>query len=324
MVTHLNRRQFLGVVAAAPLAAQAVSLAAAAPIPIIDTHFHMFDRTRPQGAFWPPKDDLVPGMNSLPPRYRAVMRPYPIVGAIAVEASAWIEDNQWVLDQAQKDPIILGHVGFLEPGTAEFGPQLERFHRNKLYLGIRYSNRNNRQAGSIQDAVERAEFIDGVKMLADAGLSLDMAMPPDPASLLRLTDKVPSLRLIVPHLPGARMPEGGEALAQYEAKLRELAHRPHVFMKLTEVIKRVDGTTSTDLNRYRGRLDLLWDTFGEDRVLFGSDWPNNEHVGTVSDVMSVALPYITSKGPAAAEKVYWRNSLAAYRWTRRDSSQPKA
>ena len=58
--------------------------------------------------------------------------------------------------------------------------------------------------------------------------------------------------------------------------------------------------------------------------IFGSDWPNSEHVGSFSDVMTVARAYIDGKGPAAAEKVYWRNSAAAYRWVRRDPNQPQA
>jgi predicted TIM-barrel fold metal-dependent hydrolase len=96
-----------------------------------------------------------------------------------------------------------------------------------------------------------------------------------------------------------------------------------VYTKLSEVIRRVNGKTVTDLSLYRERLDLIWGIFGENRVLFGSDWPNSEHVGSIGDVMSVAREYINSKGTAAAEKVYWRNSAAAYRWVSRDASQPK-
>src|SRR5262249_24335138 len=151
MKAELDRRTFLGMLAAVPIATQAVR---AAQTPIIDAHIHLFDRTRPQGAFWRPKDDPVPGVSALPSRYRDVTRSYGVVGAIAVEASPWLEDNQWVLDQAAKDPIIVGHVGFLDPGTPEFGKNLERFHKNKRYLGIRYSNRNNREGGNIVEAIE--------------------------------------------------------------------------------------------------------------------------------------------------------------------------
>jgi predicted TIM-barrel fold metal-dependent hydrolase len=320
MSIEMNRRQFLGVVATASLAAKA----GAAQVPIVDGHIHLFDRNKPGGTFWPPKDDPVPGDSAKPSRYRDVVRSHGIVGAIAVEASPWLEETQWVLDQAGADPMILGHVGFLDPGAPDFAPNLERFHRNKLFLGIRYSNRNNRAGGNLPDAVNDATFTANLKRLADAGVTLDVMMSQDPGVVLRITDQIPTLRIIIPHLPNARMPQDRAELDGYMARLTELAHRPHVYMKLTEIVKRVDGKPATDLRLYRDRLDRLWEIFGEDRVIFGSDWPNSEHVGALSDVIGVAREYMASKSPVAQEKVYWRNSAAAYRWARRDSSQPKA
>jgi predicted TIM-barrel fold metal-dependent hydrolase len=142
--------------------------------------------------------------------------------------------------------------------------------------------------------------------------------------LIKVTDKVPSLRLIVPHLPNARMPQERPAFDAFVARLKELGSRPTLYMKLSEVIKRVDGKVSTDMNLYRDRLDMLWDIFGENRVIFGSDWPNSEHVGSYSDVMTVARAYVSSKGSAAVEKVFWRNSVTAYRWVKRDPTQSQA
>ena len=60
------------------------------------------------------------------------------------------------------------------------------------------------------------------------------------------------------------------------------------------------------------------------RVIFGSDWPNSEHVGQYSEVMTVAQAYVNGKGSAAVEKVFWRNSVAAYRWVKRAPTQPQA
>ena len=47
-------------------------------------------------------------------------QPLGIVGAIKVEASPWIEDNLWVLEVAQRDTIIVGVIGNLEPDKPEF------------------------------------------------------------------------------------------------------------------------------------------------------------------------------------------------------------
>jgi predicted TIM-barrel fold metal-dependent hydrolase len=316
MDANVNRREFLTGLAALPLVAKA---AQAAPVPIIDSHIHLFDRRRPQGVPWPPKNDPVPGESALPPRYREVIKPFGVVGAIVEEASPWLEDNQWVLDQLATDSIFVGTVGFLDPGKPDFGKNLERFHKNKLYLGIRYRNIEGRNIG---EGIQKPEFVADLKRLADAGLSLDLTDAPD--VMVRVTDKVPSLRLIIPHLPNARLPQEPAARDAYMAGLRELGKRPHVYIKLSEVIKRVDGKVPTDAKFYREWLDQLWNIFGENRVIFGSDWPNSEHVGQYSEVMTVAQAYVNGKGSAAVEKVFWRNSVAAYRWVKRAATQPQA
>jgi L-fuconolactonase len=112
----------------------------AAGAPIIDTHIHLFDTARPEGVPWPEKTNSVLYKPALPARYRSIATPLGITGAVVVEAGPWLEDNQWLLDIAAKDPIILGVVGNLEPGKPEFAKQLERFHRNPLFRGIRYGN----------------------------------------------------------------------------------------------------------------------------------------------------------------------------------------
>jgi L-fucono-1,5-lactonase len=316
MKSAVNRREFLTAVATLPLAVRAVE---SAPAPIIDAHIHLFDRRRPQGVAWPPKDDPAPGISALPPRYRELVKPFGVVGAIVEEASPWLEDNQWVLDQIATDSILVGTVGFLDPGKPDFGKNLERFHKSKLFLGIRYRNVEGR---NIAEGIEQPGFVSDLKLLADAGLSLDLTTTPK--IMVRVTDKVPSLRLVIPHLPSARLPQERAELDAYMADLRELGKRPQVYIKLSEVIKRVDGKVPTDPNFYREWLDQLWNIFGENRVMFGSDWPNSEHVGTYADVMTVAQAYVKGKGAAAIDKVFWKNSAAAYRWIKRDAAQPKA
>src|SRR5215467_7528758 len=133
----MNRRTFLEV--AGGMVAGEVSVPAAS-IPIIGAHIHLFDPRRPQGIPWPEKNDSVLYQAALPDRYRKIATPLGITGAIEVEASPWLEDNQWVLDVAAKDTIIVGTVGDLEPGKPEFRKQLDRFHRNPLFRGIRYGN----------------------------------------------------------------------------------------------------------------------------------------------------------------------------------------
>lgn len=296
--------------------------AAPNPIPIIDTHIHFFDTTRPQGVPYPaPK--AIPGVPvALPGIYRKAVARLGIVGAIEVEASPWIEDNLWVLEIAAKDTIVVGTIGNLEPDKPEFPEYLDRYHKNRLFRGIRYGNLWNR---SLVKAVDNPNFISGVKLLAAADLTFDTANPSKELlqACIQLTDKVPSLRIVLDHLPTLDALSQPAERRELESILRELARR-NTFAKLSAIAQRVNGQVQTDLAFYKPRFDLFCDVFGEDRIVYGSDWPNSTGNWVSYEVMlSIVQSYFEGRGRAVAEKYFWKNSIAAYRWVKRDSSQPE-
>jgi predicted TIM-barrel fold metal-dependent hydrolase len=175
-VGGVDRRRFIAGLGAFTVAGAAWGGAAKQPppeIPIIDSHIHLFDASRPQGAPYKGPKEFTEHI-SLPGPYRALATPLGIVGAVAVEASGWVEDNLWLLETAQTDSIMVGVVGRLPPDKPEFPEYLERYHRNPLYRGIRIniSARNNFAAQLDNPAV-----VDNLKLLAQADLSLDTANP---------------------------------------------------------------------------------------------------------------------------------------------------
>ena len=62
--------------------------------------------------------------------------------------------------------------------------------------------------------------------------------------------------------------------------------------------------------------------FGAARVVFGSDWPNAVGVSEVPDTVALVREYFSGKSRQAAEKYFWKNSLAAYKWVKRSPDQP--
>jgi predicted TIM-barrel fold metal-dependent hydrolase len=330
----MDRRQFVSTLGMLPFAAReltatgarpAAQTAGAASMPIIDTHIHLFDKSRPEGAPYPrdvPGGGEPPqGMLAVPGRYKAIVAPFGVVGAIVVEASPRLEDNQWILDQAANAPIIVGLVGRIDPADAAFGRNLERFCRNKLFLGIRQ--------GQLHLGLDKPDYIANLKLLADADCSLDVDTPRQGMTatevLVRVLDKVPALRLVMDHLPDLRFPDRA-AKESYVSHLKELGRRPQVYIKLSEVVRKFDDKVSADLYRYKDWLDELWAIFGEDRVMFGSDWPQSEGLefNSYPNVIGVARAYVATKGPAAMDKVFWKNSSKPYRWLARDPGQRKA
>jgi L-fuconolactonase len=296
--------------------------AAPAPIPIIDCHIHLFDPTRPQGVPWPPKTETVLYKPASMDRYRKLIAGLGVVGAIEVEASPWFDDNQWVLDIAAKDKMLVGYVGDLEPDKPAFRPQLDQLHKNPLFRGIRYGNIWDRD---LSTAIDKPDFIAGLKALADADLVMDSANP-DPkliAALLRLTDKVPNLRIVLDHLPRLVKPADAAALKAYETNLHELGKRKQVFAKVSGVAKKVNGKVPEDIAPYKATIDEMWEVFGEDHLIYGSDWPNSDIWAEYPVELKIVKAYFATRGQAASEKYFWKNSLAAYKWVHREASQPK-
>jgi L-fuconolactonase len=319
----MNRRTFVTSTVAAT-AAMALPQADAAPaIPIIDCHIHLFDTNRSQGLVWPEKKDTVLYKPAFMDRYRKVSAGLGIVGAIEVEASPWFDDNQWVLDLAAKDKMLVGTIGDMEPEKPEFRKQLDNLHKNPLFRGIRYGNLWGRDFTAM---IGKPEFIAGLKAMADADLVMDSANPNPKLieDLLRLTDKIPTLRIVLDHLPRIERPTAAAALKAYETNLHELGKRKQVFAKVSGVAKTVNGKVPEDLAPYKATIDEMWEVFGEDRLIYGSDWPNSDLWAEYPVELKIVKAYFATKGQAASEKYFWKNSVAAYKWVHREASQPKA
>lgn len=302
-----GRRTVLGAVAAATVlgAQQAV------PIPVIDTHFHLYDQTRPQGAPFPFTPNAPP---FLPRHFRETAVPLGIVGGIEVEASPWLEDNLWVLMQIESEPLIVGTVGNLDPRKPDFGEYLERFHRNKLFLGIRYGN--IWKGHDLVAAVEEPEFVANMKLFAQTGLTLEVANPRLDLveATLRLADKVPTLRIVLGHLQALALPASADSLRRYSSHLEQL-RKGDVYAKVSGLhrARTGGGEAPPDAAVYLPVMDFLWDRFGADRLVYA---------GRNAAALEILKTYFLAKGRPAAEKFFWRNSIAAFRWVRRDPGQP--
>jgi L-fuconolactonase len=298
----MDRRDFLR--AASTTLMTISSATAAASTPVIDTHVHFYDPRRPSGIQWPPKTDTVLYKPVLPELLKATAGPVGVTGAVVIEASSRLEDNQWVLDLVKDHPMIVAYVANLDAGTDAFRANLERFRRDRLVRGIRLFD------AKITAGVANPVFIDNLKRLADSDLSLDAIGETDSnwlAPLLTLTEKVPNLRIVINHMPE-------EPPAWKAEQIRELAKHTNVYCKVSGVLKTVGITAPTDAGSYKASLDQMWEFFGPDRVMYGSNWPKSDHLAPYATVFSVVKQYVEPKGKAASDKFFSGNSKAFYKW----------
>lgn len=310
-MTRVTRRRFLvsGTLGAALSSAQID--AASRPSRIIDTHTHFYDPTRPQGVPWPSKSETLLYRPVLPRDLRNVARGLHLTGTVVVEASPWLEDNQWLLDLAKVNPLIVGVVGHLKPGEPLFRDHLRRFAKDRIFRGIRLTE------DIIAAGLSQKAFIADMQRLADADLELDAIGDNTMFSdLVTLSDRLPQLRIVINHLP-FDPPSDGDTGNKARNALRELGRRPQVYAKVSGVLRRIDGRVPNHASSYTQALDQLWDTFGAERLVYGSNWPVSDLLAPYASVLTVVREYFLAKGAEATEKYFWKNSRAAYKWVER-------
>lgn len=316
MNLELTRREFLRATTAgvAGLAAGVQPALAAAPTVIIDTHTHFYDPSRPQGAPWPAKDDKSLFRTVLPKDYRAVTVPQPVTATVVVEASPWVEDNQWVLNLAAKDQFIVGLVGNLPVGTDEFAGHLKRFAANPIFRGLRVNH------AALRAGLDQTRYLADLALLVKHDLELDVNGGPDMLpDVARLARELPGLRIVINHLANVKI-DGQAPPSGWRRDLEAVAQHKNVFLKVSALVEgtgKTDGTAPRDVKFYQPTLDAAWEAFGVDRLIYGSNWPVSERFASLATVQGIVTDYFTAKGQDAATKFFSRNAQAAYKWVKR-------
>ena len=301
----LTRREAL----AAPLALAAIGAADAKPA-IIDTHTHFYDPTRPEGVPWPGKGDKVLYRPVLPGEFQKLAAPHGVTGTVVVEASPRLEDNQWLLDIAKDEPFLVGVVGRLAPDDMKFQTNLERFAKNPRFRGIRWNEAETR------DGLKSEAVRSRLQALSDTGLTLDLNGGPDVHHVaVAVAEKFPKLRIAINHMGNPRMDGKPPTEAWLRAIQASAAIGKNVWCKLSAL---VDGTgksgqkAPTEAAFYKPTFDALWEAFGEDRLMYGSNWPVSDNYAKYATVFDLAAGFVKPKGDAAFAKVFGANAKAAY------------
>jgi L-fuconolactonase len=282
--------------------------------PIVETHIHVYQVTRPGGVAWPAPANKVLYRDVLPAEYKAMAQKHGVIAAGIMEASPTFEDNLKIADLIKSDKFFTFYVAQLEVGAPDFAAKLAQLEKSPKCVGIRgflWSPKLTLDAKQVAD----------LKELAKRGMTLDIISrgdlnPKDKVSAL--AEAVPELRIIIDHLGGAK---GEKVDPTWQAAIRKVAAHKNVYMKFSSFFDMFNPKASEDegwkspetLASYKPHFDVLMDAFGPDRLLFGSNWPVVTLGGSFEKEIALAEEYLATQAPGVRDKVMFQNAQKFYR-----------
>jgi L-fuconolactonase len=230
-----------------------------------------------------------------------------IDGSIAVQARQSLEESRWLLELSDMSPFIKGVVGWVDLQALTVAEELSALWSHKKFVGVRHV---------VQDEPDsqfmlRPEFLRGLGVLKQFNLAYDLLVfPKQLPAAIQVVKQLPEQRFVLDHIAKPVIRAG--VLRPWREDMRELARHENVCCKISGLITeaRWQGWTKEDFRPY---LDLVFEAFGEERVMFGSDWPVCLLAGTYGQVHELAADYFRQFPPATQEKFFGGNAAAFYR-----------
>ena len=254
---------------------------------VIDTHIHLYDTNRSEGVDWPPVTDNVLYRPVLTEHFDEVADREGIPSTVIVEASSRVEDNQWVLDLVKHNPErYLALVGNLPIGTDEFAGLLERFSKDSRFVGIRMRDRPGGD-DFFTDAVWR-----DLGLLAKNGLTLDVLIHNFTIDeVTEVAKRLPELKIMINHLGGLVI-TNDPLTTEWKNSVKRAAAQPNVHCKVSGIFQR-SGVRPPPKERsfYAPVFKVVYEAFGEDRIVYGSNWPVTDRGGSYFEQLSIIRDY---------------------------------
>ncbi|MCS6852817.1 MAG: amidohydrolase family protein [Gemmataceae bacterium] len=318
----IGRRRALRQLAGA-LAAAAVGSAAARERPplIIDTHQHLWDLSKQKLPWLDRAPDLLRKTYHLAEYKDAtrglnVQAVYMEVDVDPVELAAEAE-SVLALCRSAKGPTVGAVIGG-RPESPGFGDYLRRFKDAPELKGVRRVLHGPQTPAGfcLQD-----QFVDGVRLLGKLGLSFDLCMrPTELADALRLAERCPETRFVLDHCgnPDLRaFRAGGTATPPmhtadaWKSAIDRLARRPNVICKISGIVAQLP--TGGDAALLAPVVNHCLDSFGPERVVFGSDWPVCLTGATLLAWVDMLTEIIAGRSAEDRARLWSKNAQRFYR-----------
>ena len=271
---------------------------------IIDAHQHFWSLARDDYG-WLTADMPELYRDYLPKHLQPLLDENGVDGTLLVQAAPTEQETHYLLDIAESTPWVKGVIGWLPMDSGEFLAKLEKI-RSPGLKGIRPML----QDLDDPDWILKPELDESFRQLVKSGLVFEgLVRPPQWFSLLKRLANYPDLRVVVDHGAKPDIPAG--KFAQWRNYIKLLASETPAMCKLSGLWG--EAGRALPIEDMRPWIDTVFEFFGAGRVIWGSDWPVLNRVGSYQDWLCQCKSYCHQMNQQDRQKVFSGNATCIYK-----------
>jgi L-fuconolactonase len=271
----------------------------------IDSHQHFWKYDAERDA-WITNEMVVLKRDFLPEQFAGECAANGIDASVSVQADQSENETMFLLDLAKKTNRIAGVVGWVDLLSPRVAERLEHFSHFEKLRGFRHIA----QAEKDDRFLARDDFVKGVAQLRTFGFTYDILVYARqlPAAI-GLVGRLPEQRFVIDHL--AKPEIKAKKTEPWATQMREIAQNKNAFCKVSGLVTEADWRNwkPADFNPY---LDVVFEAFGADQLMFGSDWPVCLSAASYRQVKQLIEDYVKGYSEADKEKIFGGTAARFY------------
>ncbi len=270
----------------------------------IDAHQHFWVYDSIRDSWIDDTMEVIQG-DFLPSDLSSIYEKNGIDGCVTVQADQSEVETLFLLDQAKENKFIKGVVGWVDLLSENVEERLAYFSQNEKFKGVRHIVQ-----GETIDFMLRADFQNGISKLQKYNLTYDiLVFPSQLAAAIKLAQQFPDQSFVLDHMgkPNIKVSK----MTHWKRDIEILAKCSNVYCKVSGMFTEADWENWSE-DEFIPYLDVVFNSFGLNRVMYGSDWPVCLLATEFKQQLNIVESYIEKFPFVDREKIMGGNAIRYY------------
>ena len=270
----------------------------------LDSHQH-FWKYSPQQHNWIDDSMVSLKRDFLPNDLEPHLIENKIEACVVVQADQSEKETEFLLELATQYEFIKGVVGWVDLRAKNVEERLQFYSQNQNFKGVRHIVQSEKQDFLLDPA-----FQNGIGKLGNLNLTYDLLIYSHQIeAAIKLVSQFPNQKFVLDHLAKPNIKNG--KIDPWKNQIQRMAQFSNVSCKISGMVTEADHTQwkPSDFIPY---LDIVFDAFGENRILFGSDWPVCLLAASYQEVYQLITDYTANFSLEQRDKLFGANAERFY------------